>query len=70
MKNNLTITRAQAGALARLIQSHLDAYDEAAPLPKTCKAAAPHGKTSEPFNGGDLDLIEPLVVLLEKLARP
>lgn len=59
MKSNLTLTRAQASALARLIRTHLDAYDEAA-CPGNPR------KETEPLNGGDLDLLEPLVALLEQ----
>ena len=59
MNNNLTLTRAQSGALARLIRSHLNAYEEATGAGKSRKPA-------KPFTGRDLDLLEPLVVLLEK----
>jgi len=59
MKNNLTLTRAQATALARLIRTHLDAYDEAICPGKPRKEA-------KPLCGRDLDLLEPLVALLEK----
>jgi len=59
MTNNLTLTRAQASALARLIRTHLDAYDEA-----TCSRKP--RKEAKPFCGSDLDLLEPLVPLLEK----
>ena len=59
MNNTLTLTRAQSGALARLIRSHLDAYDEATGAGKPRKPA-------KPFTGRDLDLLEPLVDLLEK----
>ena len=57
--STLKLTRPQADALARLIRIHLDAYDEAAcpgdPRPET-----------EPLNGSELDLLEPLVALLEQ----
>lgn len=59
MNNNLTLTRAQAGALARLIQSQLDAYDEAAHVGRRRKPA-------RPFTASDLDLLEPLVAFLGK----
>ena len=64
MKQHLTLSRAQAGALARLIQTQLEAYDEAA------APCAERRKPLEPFTGADLDLIEPLVDLLEKLSAP
>ena len=54
----LTLTHPQAHALARLIRLQLDAYDEAVgsgnPRPE-----------AEPLNGSELDLLEPLVALLE-----
>jgi len=59
MKNTLTLTRPQANALARLIRLHLDTCDEAGypgnPRPET-----------EPLNGSELDLLEPLADLLEQ----
>ncbi|MEI6561430.1 MAG: hypothetical protein WCO68_05005 [Verrucomicrobiota bacterium] len=58
MKNTLTLTRPQAAALARLIRTHLAAYDEAVCPGKPRPEA-------EPLNGGELDLLEPLLALLE-----
>ncbi len=58
MKNRLTLTASQAAVLARLIRIQLEAYDE---------AVGSHGRRMEmePLNGGDLDLLEPLLRLLE-----
>lgn len=64
MKHQLTLSPAQAGALARLIRIQLQAYDEAAST-----GAKAGRKPPEPFTGADLDLIEPLIGLLEKAAR-
>ena len=59
MKKSLALTRAQSAALARLLRMHLDSYDEALG-PEQPRVE------SEPLNGNDLDLLEPLVALLEK----
>ena len=66
MTYHLILSRAQAGALSRLIQTQLEAYEEAAGHRQPPSTRKP----SEPFTGADLDLIEPLVVLLEKLSSP
>jgi len=61
--NNLTLSRAQAAALARLIQTQLDAYDEAAsdrPIRRVPRQA---------FTAHDLNLIEPLLVALQEVAQ-
>lgn len=57
MKSRLTLTEAQAAVLARLIRMQLDAYDEA--------VGGENRKEIEPLNGSELDLLEPLVALLE-----
>ena len=62
MKNTLTLTRPQADALARLLRIHLEAYDEA-----VCPAES--RRETEPLTGSDLDLLEPLLPLLE-VVRP
>ena len=59
MKTTLTLTRAQVDALSRLIRFQLEAYDEAV-CPESPR------REVEPLNGGDLDLLEPLLALLEK----
>lgn len=69
MNNNLTITRAQAGALARLIHQQLTAYAEASGEPGEGVEGSTWQGGLEPFTGADLDIIEPLVARLEKLAR-
>ena len=59
MKKNLTLTPAQAATLARLIRIHLNAYEEAV-CPGNPRTEA------EPLNGLYLDLLEPLLAVLEK----
>ena len=59
MTSTLALTHAQSAALARLIRMHLEAYAEA-----VCPGQ-PREET-EPLNGSELDLLEPLVALLEK----
>jgi len=69
MKNNLTLSRAQARALTRLIQSQLQAYDEATRnVEEDCWATAANPNVDAPFTANDLDLVEPLVALLQKIA--
>jgi hypothetical protein len=67
MKYHLMLSRAQAGALARLIQAQIEAYDEA---DEPRRASCEPRKTLEPFTSADLDLIEPLLGLLQKLFAP
>ena len=62
MKNNLVLTPAQAAALARLLRTHLEAYEEA------MHPCTPPRET-EPLCGSDLDLLEPLVALLDKIQQ-
>ena len=70
MKYHLMLSRAQAGALARLIQTQLDAYDEAVGGTAEPRQTPVARKTHEPFTSGDLDLVEPLIGLLGKLCGP
>jgi hypothetical protein len=64
MKYYLEITSAQASALARLINLQIEAYQEASGSPVRRKSPR-----KRPFTGADLDSIEPLVGLLQKLSR-
>jgi len=65
----LTLSCAQAAALARLLQSHLRAYDEAAGGLGVCaEEEGGRGGSPEPFTGADLDLLEPLLSALAKRA--
>jgi len=57
---HLKINRAQAGALARLIRSQLDAYTEA--------IGGPSRKRRRPFTVADLGRVEPLLTGLEMLS--
>ncbi|MEI8233418.1 MAG: hypothetical protein WCH57_01885 [Verrucomicrobiota bacterium] len=57
------LSPAQANALARLIQTQMDAYAEAVGSPPQRRAAAP-------LTGRDLDLLEPLVPLFRAMAHP
>ena len=59
MKGSLPLTRAQADALARLLRLHLEAYEETV-------CPDPPRRETEPLNGSDLDILEPLLALLEK----
>ena len=71
MKYHLMLSRAQVGALARLIQAQIEAYDEAVGgTDDPCRAPCEPRKTLEPFTSADLDLIEPLLGLLQKLFAP
>lgn len=64
--NNLTLSRGQAQALAKLIRAQLSAYDEAT----GARPQARRHRIAEPFTGADLDLIEPLARVLESMAGP
>ncbi|MDD5350834.1 MAG: hypothetical protein PHQ12_11545 [Chthoniobacteraceae bacterium] len=60
---SFSLSPLQAHALARLIQSQLDAYAEAS------GARCPR-RRAVPFTGRDLDLLEPLLPRFLALARP
>ena len=60
-QNHLPISRIQAAALMRLIQTQINAYEEAV-------CGGKPRKPSEPFTASDLDRLELLLPLLEKLA--
>ena len=70
MKYYLSISRAQADALTRLIQAQLEAYDEAIGGTAGHRPNPTARENPEPFTSGDLDLIEPLVGSLKKLFGP
>ena len=63
MKTHLSLSPAQADALARLIQMQLDAYEETVP------GGDGHREQPAPFTVGDLELIEPLIVRLRKASK-
>lgn len=60
-RNHLALSRVQAAALMRLIQIQINAYEEAV-------CGVKPRKPSAPFTASDLDRVELLLPLLEKLA--
>jgi len=66
MKKSLTLSAAQAGALLRLIQMQVEAYEEAVHCEEDCAEPRDREKTAEPFTVSDLELLEPLLAKLRK----